>query len=50
MRTYLDCFPCFFNQALKAGRMATDDEMVIKSMIDRLGDMLKNIPADSTPP
>ena len=23
MRTYLDCFPCFLNQALRAARIAT---------------------------
>lgn len=50
MKTYLDCFPCFVKQALNAGRMATDDEAVIKRIIDRCGEMLKDIPADSVPP
>jgi uncharacterized protein with ATP-grasp and redox domains len=26
MKIYLDCIPCFIQQALRAGRMATSDE------------------------
>jgi len=26
MKIYLDCIPCFMQQALRAGRMATSDE------------------------
>ncbi len=50
MRTYLDCFPCFLNQALRAARMATDDEKKIKRVLDDVGIMLKDIPMESTPP
>ena len=50
MKTFLDCFPCFVNQALKAGRMATDSDEKVKQVIDRIGEMLKDIPAESTPP
>ena len=50
MKTYLDCFPCFLNQALRAARIATDDEKKIKTILDEVGMMLKNIPLDSTPP
>ena len=50
MRTYLDCFPCFLNQALRAGRIATDDEKKIKRLLDEVGMMLRNIPLESTPP
>jgi len=50
MRTYLDCFPCFLNQALRAARIATDDEKMIKRVLDEVGMMLKDIPLDSTPP
>ena len=50
MKTYLDCFPCFMDQALRAGRMATDDEVKIKELIDYVGGMMKNIPLESTPP
>ncbi|MBL7204469.1 MAG: DUF89 family protein [Desulfobacteraceae bacterium] len=50
MKTYLDCFPCFLNQALRAARIATDDEKKIKWVLDEVGMMLKNIPLASTPP
>ena len=50
MKTYLDCIPCFFQQALRAGRMATDDEKKIKQLLDEIGIMLKDISLDSTPP
>lgn len=50
MKTYLDCFPCFLNQALRAARMATSDERRIKKVIDDVGMMLQNISLDSTPP
>ena len=26
MKTYLECIPCFMQQALRAGRMATDSK------------------------
>jgi uncharacterized protein with ATP-grasp and redox domains len=50
MKTYLDCIPCFFNQALRAGRIATDDEGKIKKILDEIGIALKDIPLESTPP
>ena len=50
MKTYLDCFPCFLNQALRAARMATSDERRIKKVIDDVGMMLQDISLDSTPP
>ncbi len=50
MRTYLDCFPCFLSQALRAARMATDDETLIKRVLDDAGMMLRDIPLESTPP
>lgn len=50
MRTYLDCIPCFFGQALRAARIATDDEKQIKRLLDEVGMMLKEISLESTPP
>jgi uncharacterized protein with ATP-grasp and redox domains len=50
MRTYLDCIPCFFDQALRAARMATTDETCIKQVLDEVGEMLKEIPLVSSPP
>jgi len=39
MKTYLDCFPCFLNQALRAARITTDDEKKIKRVLDKVGIM-----------
>ena len=50
MKSYLDCIPCFFEQALRAGRIATDDEHVLKQLLDELGKSLHQISLDSTPP
>ena len=50
MRTYLECFPCFLNQALRAGRIATNDDSITKRLLDETGMMLKDIPMDSSPP
>lgn len=50
MRTYLDCFPCFLQQALRAARQATDDPVTIKQVLDEVGRMLGSIPMQSPPP
>lgn len=50
MKTYLDCYPCFLKQVIKAGRMSDASDETLKRMLDRLGEMLKDIPLDSTPP
>jgi len=50
MKTYLDCIPCFFDQALRAGRMATDDPVLHKRLLDELGRMLGDLSLASTPP
>jgi uncharacterized protein with ATP-grasp and redox domains len=50
MRTYLDCIPCFFNQALRAGRIAKGDESKLKKLMDEMGMMLSDIPLESSPP
>ncbi|MCD4790765.1 MAG: ARMT1-like domain-containing protein [Bacteroidales bacterium] len=50
MKTYLDCLPCFMEQALRAGRMATDDEKKIKELLDSLGCIIKDIPMEDSPP
>jgi len=50
LKTYLDCLPCFLNQALRAARIATDDEEKVKQVLDEVGMMLKTIPLESSPP
>lgn len=50
MRTYLDCIPCFMDQALRTARMATDDEILIKEVLDSTGELIRTIPLQNTPP
>ena len=50
MKTYLECIPCFFKQALFAAREATNDERKIKQVLDAVGSHLPEIPLDSPPP
>jgi uncharacterized protein with ATP-grasp and redox domains len=33
MQTALDCYPCFFRQALKAAKLITDDPMVHQQIL-----------------
>ena len=50
MKTYLDCIPCFFNQAIRTSRLVTTDEKLIKKVLDILGEVVKDIPMDNSPP
>ncbi len=50
MRAYLDCLPCFLSQALRAARIATNDEKKIKNILDEVGMLLRDIPLASPPP
>jgi uncharacterized protein with ATP-grasp and redox domains len=50
MKTYLDCIPCFFKQALFAARTAVDDERKIKQVLDRIGMLVSEIPLHRSPP
>lgn len=50
MKVYLDCLPCFLSQALRAARIATDDEKKIKDILCEVGMMLRDIPLESSPP
>ena len=49
MKTYLDCLPCMMNQALRTARIATNDEVKIKQVLDEVGTMIKDIPMHHTP-
>jgi len=50
MKTFIDCIPCFMDQALRAGRIATKDEAKIKELLNSVGCMIKDIPMENTPP
>jgi len=49
VKVYLDCFPCFMRQALDAARMATDDTMVQRRVLDEVAKLLPTVPLDATP-
>ena len=49
MKTYLDCLPCFVEQALRAARIATNDEKLIKKVLDEVGCMISDTPMENTP-
>ncbi len=50
MKIYLDCYPCFMKQAIQAGKFVTDDEQVIKEIVDGVAKMLPNLPPGMSPP
>lgn len=50
MKTYLDCIPCFFKQALFAARLVLNDENKIKYVLERIGSILPEILPHSSPP
>ncbi|MCD4778932.1 MAG: ARMT1-like domain-containing protein [Candidatus Omnitrophica bacterium] len=50
MRTYLECIPCFFSQAIESGRLITGDEIVHKELIDDLAKLIPEFSLNSTPP
>jgi len=50
LRTYLDCIPCFFTQALKAARIAGADENMQKKILGEVSKLVPDFPLGSTPP
>ncbi len=50
MKTYLDCLPCLMSQALRAVRVATDDEAVQRQVIDAVAAMIPELPLGLKPP
>lgn len=50
MRTYLDCIPCFFKQALEAARLAGASPRTQKKIVNELAKVLPKFPLASSPP
>ena len=50
MKTYLDCIPCFFKQALEAARLAGGNQEIQKRILDELADLLPKFSLTSSPP
>jgi uncharacterized protein with ATP-grasp and redox domains len=49
MKAALDCYPCFFLQALKTSRIVTSDEKKILEILNEVSLTLSRIPFDVTP-
>jgi damage-control phosphatase, subfamily I len=50
MKTYLDCIPCFMDQAIRACRICGVEKAEIKKLLDEVGGMIKDFPLDISPP
>ena len=50
MKAKLDCIPCLFNQAFRTARAATDDRILIRKILNKVGEKIKDIDLNLTPP
>jgi uncharacterized protein with ATP-grasp and redox domains len=50
VKTYLDCIPCFFRQALAAARMSSADEMIQRHVLNSVALMVPDLALNATPP
>lgn len=50
MKAYLDCYPCFFSQAIKTSRIITSDDRKIRQVLDAVAEFLPGICFEATPP
>ena len=49
MKTYLDCIPCFYHQALKAARISSASEEVQREVLNNLAEMVPYFSLNATP-
>ncbi|MBF0430059.1 MAG: DUF89 family protein [Fibrobacteria bacterium] len=49
MKTLVDCFPCYINQALDGSRTVTSDESIQKKVLDETVKMLQNLDYNRVP-
>ncbi|MBN2097731.1 MAG: DUF89 family protein [Candidatus Omnitrophica bacterium] len=50
MKTYLDCIPCFFKQALDAARLTAANQPTQRKILDALSKEILNFPLEASPP
>ena len=50
MRTYLECIPCFLDQAVHMARISSDDEDVQKKIIDAVAKEIPEFSLEDSPP
>ncbi len=49
MRSYLDCIPCFYNQALNAAKMSGASTEVQREVLNSLSELVPKFSLDTTP-
>ena len=50
MKTYLDCIPCFFRQALESARKSGASKKIQKKILNELAKILPEFPLKASPP
>ena len=50
MKTYLDCIPCFYRQALDTARIAGANEIKQKQIVDKISQLIPDFPLEASPP
>ena len=50
MKTYLECIPCFFRQAIEASQITNASPQTQKRILDQLGKTLPDFSLNATPP
>ncbi len=50
MKTYLDCIPCFFRQALMTARLAGADDITQREVLNRLSQLIPTLSLELSPP
>src|SRR5690554_1404088 len=50
MKIKLDCLPCIFRQVLESARMSTDNEKVIRDIMNKYAEMVPEIEENSMAP
>jgi hypothetical protein len=50
MRTYLDCIPCFYRQALEVAKITGANEIIQKKIIDELSKLIPDFSLEASPP
>lgn len=50
MKTFLECVPCFFSQALEAAKLCGADETLRKRVIDEVASLLPDFSLEASPP
>ena len=49
MKTYLECLPCYLNQAYRAGKMATDNEEVVRKIMSNTAALIPELDMNVSP-